>query len=509
MQRTVLLLAVFLVCWNVRSNALQVIIALYLHAKRTPDHIIRFLSKAGLSVSTSSIDNAITSLTKQARDRVRSVGQQRKHCLAFDNLDVMIRTLVPTQDGKKEKLANLCTATMIPLHLPKGVTWDDLRCSGSIWTATVIKRLYATKKSEAMSRYLELDNAVNLLYPEPTKIRPNRRADLTRTEDFMVYLYMVAIISHGPEELRKFESRLQEVEPIAVAPLAQRTTKQVPLSAIDQEVGSVPGTIAGLSKLLLQMGIWPGESSDLERDPLLVRLDGLVMFLHCDLGALEKVLSAQRVRSIEATPEHKLESLVPVLGLFHLKMACADAIWRILIHKKPGQGINDPNSLFSMLAKLRPDQTGHFTSKKGPGFRRMHEVIQHVGIVSRLDRWRLVISEKTSFSSLDTFAKSEPTFEALIGFAEELATRAGRVSMEDPAEETTRDICQENQNLQQRLFVMYEELTYGMNTGDIGRVECLFVPWILVFKGCGKHKYAKHMTATLWNLHFVYSTAVA
>ncbi|KAF7964919.1 hypothetical protein HWV62_1643 [Athelia sp. TMB] len=43
-----------------------------------------------------------------------------------------------------------------------------------------------------------------------------------------------------------------------------------------------------------------------------------------------------------------------------------------------------------------------------------------------------------------------------------------------------------------------------MNEGDIGRVEDMFMPWVFIFKGCGKHKYAAQMMKHLHNVHFVY-----
>jgi len=51
---------------------------------------------------------------------------------------------------------------------------------------------------------------------------------------------------------------------------------------------------------------------------------------------------------------------------------------------------------------------------------------------------------------------------------------------------------------------LYEELSYALNSGDIGRVETCIVAWILIFKATGKHKYATQMTDFLYNIHFTY-----
>lgn len=44
-----------------------------------------------------------------------------------------------------------------------------------------------------------------------------------------------------------------------------------------------------------------------------------------------------------------------------------------------------------------------------PGFRRMHEVIEHVGIMTRLDCWHLLFArEGAHLATLDDVANLEP-----------------------------------------------------------------------------------------------------
>ncbi|KIJ18398.1 hypothetical protein PAXINDRAFT_71215 [Paxillus involutus ATCC 200175] len=70
--------------------------------------------------------------------------------------------------------------------------------------------------------------------------------------------------------------------------------------------------------------------------------------------------------------------------------------------------------------------------------------------------------------------------------------------------DTQRDQQYENGLLLNKYMLLYEELTYTMNIGDIGRVEACLVPWMLIFKAMGKHKYATHMTEFLCRVHFTY-----
>ena len=109
--------------------------------------------------------------------------------------------------------------------------------------------------------------------------------------------------------------------------------------------------------------------------------------------------------------------------------------------------------------------------------------------------------------SLKAFTASEPTFDDLKEMADEIA-------LEYIASYLLYDMCQrpvqqrdkqfENALLLNKYFLLYEELAYAMNLGDIGRVEACIVLWIPILKALGKHKYATHMMSFLLNVHFVY-----
>ncbi|KAJ6619420.1 hypothetical protein B0H10DRAFT_2163973 [Mycena sp. CBHHK59/15] len=148
------------------------------------------------------------------------------------------------------------------------------------------------------------------------------------------------------------------------------------------------------------------------------------------------------------------------MGLFHLKMACADAIWRIFI--KPILAREDTNSVMHFIDLHREKETGKIGSD--PGFRRMHEVITHEGVALRLDAWRV------------EYAKNRQM----------------------------RDQQHENILPMHQYFLLYEEMSWSMNYGDIGRIETCFPPWIYIFKATGKHKYAAHMVKFMTDVHFVY-----
>ena len=80
-----------------------------------------------------------------------------------------------------------------------------------------------------------------------------------------------------------------------------------------------------------------------------------------DLLTVQHIRSLKKSHSVEATSWCHLQFVVPVISLFHLKMACADALWRIFIF--PKQGRQKANSLMSHVGQIRPRETNKIEIK--------------------------------------------------------------------------------------------------------------------------------------------------
>ncbi|KIK78748.1 hypothetical protein PAXRUDRAFT_91887, partial [Paxillus rubicundulus Ve08.2h10] len=223
-----------------------------------------------------------------------------------------------------------------------------------------------------------------------------------------------------------------------------------------------------------------------------------------DLGTGERLQAAQLRRSIESTPLDQFQHIIFIPGLLHLKMACADAIWQCFIHPLASQ--EDETSLMRDIAQLWPKETGIMGSK--PGFWRMHQLIGHAGTCWQLDCWRVFAKSKApQIVDLETFAKSEPLLEDLREMVHEMVYTyvvTHRLQHMHAKQETMCDIQFENALLLKKYFLLYEELSYAMNCGDIDCVKICIVNWIPILKVVGKHKYATHMTNFLLNVHFLY-----
>ncbi|KIJ92461.1 hypothetical protein K443DRAFT_53218, partial [Laccaria amethystina LaAM-08-1] len=218
-----------------------------------------------------------------------------------------------------------------------------------------------------------------------------------------------------------------------------------------------------------------------------------VVIFFGDLATFEHVMGVLQCQSIERTPWHRFQFVIFVMGLFHLKMACADAIWRIFIEPKLLQ--EDTNSLMAHLALNHPWETGKIGTN--PGFRRMHEVIVHDGLALRLNTWTTELQNRDlTTTSLHDYAETAPTQQQI----KEISNRLARFYVAGG----DVDIYALRSQSPQRRDTQNENVVFALNQGDIGRVETLFPLWISIFQGTGKHKYSAHMIKFLMDVHFVY-----
>ncbi|KIJ09266.1 hypothetical protein PAXINDRAFT_87711 [Paxillus involutus ATCC 200175] len=234
-----------------------------------------------------------------------------------------------------------------------------------------------------------------------------------------------------------------------------------------------------------------------------------VIIIHGDLLTKERIDSIHEARSIEATPKHRFDFVVFVPGLFHFKMACADALWRIWVQPKGCR--NDVNVFYQHIGILRPREDNKFATK--PGFRRMHDVIHHDLWASILNCWEVEASKQNSaWNSLEAFAKSKPSWEVIVEMSEAIVKKyvatTSNLSEARGRSLKERDKHFENQALRNRDELLYVDLCHAMNGGDVGHVEASLLSWIYIFKVTGKHKYAYQMTHFKVYMRHIYTDSL-
>ncbi|KAG6371291.1 hypothetical protein JVT61DRAFT_9760 [Boletus reticuloceps] len=464
---------------NRKSNALQSIIGFFLQSVHAPYNVINTLAHLGISISTDAINMALRSLSIESEHTLQTLGQSLIASYAYDNFDVDLKTHTPTVEKSNESLKHLTSGLLFPLA--HGVTPDDLRCSEELWKKSLLNP--DGERGQCRTWW----DLVNLHKPEAAEAQPTTNPKPSRYHQFNAWMFLNDLCTYGPEYFRQFKPMITHPDPIEQMPLVKMPIFAA--RAMDINNSTVSGNIRAVVELLKQGGVHESAQMGLEEDTMDDQdspdISQHVILVHGDLGTAERLYAAQLRRSIESTPWHRFQHVVFIPGLFHLKMACADVLWRCFI--QPQTAREDETCLMNDVALLRPKETLTFTSK--PGFR------------------LYVQAKNPRLTSLDDFASTKPTLEKLQSMADEIAQQfviTHQIQRLCRKREESRDLQFENTLLLNKYLLLYEELSYAMNCGDIGRVETCIVEWIPILKAIGKHKYATHMLNFLLNVHFVY-----
>ena len=482
---------------NQKCNALESVFGIFLHSCNTPQKVIDALAHMGITISRHTVHDAIHSLSLETYETLRKMGQTLLVAYAYDNFDIDFKTHVPTVEAKyHDTLTHLTSGTLIQLE--HGVTTKDLKCSEMLWKRSPLNPDAQPSDIPPPRSHEDLEG----LHPEA-----DHPSGLTRRQRYISWKFRSDLYEYGPEYFRKFKRTLGKPEWVEKVPVVKM--RHVPARAMDINQSKVSGNIRAIANLMEQGGVGDPdqgmeENSEYERD--VVDMREHVILFHGDLGTFERVLGVLQRRALEVTAFQRYQFIVFLMGVFHLKMACADALWRIFIDPKTSRV--DVNSLLQFVAQYRPRETGKIGSD--PGFRRMHEVITHTGVALRLDAWRVEVGKRNcEWTSLEAFTASKPTEELIEEIADCLAVHyvagyeANIFKLRGHAS-TSRDAQHENILIMHQYLLLYEEITFAMNHGDIGRLETLFPPWIYIFKATGKHRYANLMVKFLTDVHFLY-----
>ena len=427
------------------------------------------------------------------------MGETLSVSYTYDNFDIDFKTNTHTVEKSSTTLTHMTSGTLT--YLEHGVSADDLRCSHELWQTSPLNPELDDKSLPRPRTYIDILR----LHPEA-----DHPTGPTRRERFLAWVFIRDLCAHGPPYFAQFTQDIGLPEFVDKVPVVKM--RHAPAKAMDINQSKVSGNIQAVSNLMEQGGIGvldedhEHHGSDISDN---VDISEHVVIFNGDLSTSERLEAMMERRAIEGTPLLRFQFVVFLPGLFHLKMACADALWRLFLEKRDAHA--DDNSLMSFVALHRPRETNKIGSS--PGFRRMHEVITQEGVALRLDAWRVEVQIKNKeWDSLESFARAKPTLTELQKIANDLphqymaSNRSREVDVHALREQphAQRDAQRENVLLMHLYFLLYEEITHSMNYGDIGRLETAFLPWIPIFKGTGKHKYATSMCKFLNDLHWRY-----
>jgi len=135
------------------------------------------------------------------------------------------------------------------------------------------------------------------------------------------------LVKYGPVYFRRFRNELGEPESIEKIPVVATTKCQrMPWILLSLLAKGMPKQLKNLlskeeSVILHHIQMWKTWLT-------------MLILIHRDLSTFERIESIQDSWSIEETPFRRFQYIVFVPGLFHIKMACANALWRTFVEPK-------------------------------------------------------------------------------------------------------------------------------------------------------------------------------
>jgi hypothetical protein len=179
-----------------------------------------------------------------------------------------------------------------------------------------------------------------------------------------------------------------------------RKTVQHPARAMHIKASSTDGNVEIVENMEHQLGTadqW---------------YDSHVHLCHGDLGTQEHHDTTMSFCSIEKSGKNRLQWLIPIPGVFHIRMAAVDAIWRMHIRDKDMR--ENSGGTFKLFHTLRPKDSSKLATN--PGYRMLNDGFQHLIKTHLLVCWEHV----TGLSDLTAFAKTKPKWDDIEGKAREI-----------------------------------------------------------------------------------------
>lgn len=157
------------------------------------------------------------------------------------------------------------------------------------------------------------------LHPEPHP-GPDK---LTCHDRFNQWQFLVDLCNHRPKYFSQFRSQISDAEVVEGIPVIQIPV--TPMRAMEYSNSTVAGNISTIIDILFQSGV--GDPNDPTSKYEVVDLNPYVIIFFGDLGTGEQIQNILQRRAIEEGSFNQFQYVIFVPGLFHAKMACADAIW--------------------------------------------------------------------------------------------------------------------------------------------------------------------------------------
>lgn len=493
-------------------NAFAMNFGLFLHASGTSQRAIHALSQVGISTSPSSINRTVEALSKDTHKAMQHAGQSLQYTMVYDNLVIDFGS--PGQsivEQLQKTMRNITTGTFINHHFNP----DDLRCAEEIRRTDRYNDRVDHSQDKQYNYYDLLDTYDSDLSDasQSSSSQSSDDEDACLRPHFFAWILREAICTHGPAFFHVFRAR--NVRPETLEQLPIRKTEQVPCRAMKYENSTVNGNIESIEDMMEQAGIRRTSETASQVPGELPSVSEYVLIVSGDLGSGERIDSGRRCRAMEICVWNTLYHIIFVPGMFHVKMAIVDMLWKLFI--KPFSSTSDSTSAVRATQFLCAKAKDTTKILKGPPtYQQMKRFLKHLGTAERLTCWRTALESRfgpTIWTDLDDKSFNAQftlrfTWDDIVSMSDDLVTsffNIGQVrDRRESKDDSLRDSVLENTMLRNYYMLLYEESIYAMNFGDIGRLQQCLIDWIPAFRAVGKHKYAYHLTSFFINLKYRY-----
>ncbi|KZV91571.1 hypothetical protein EXIGLDRAFT_837044 [Exidia glandulosa HHB12029] len=336
-------------------------------------------------------------------------------------------------------------------------------------TNTALIMAHSSVPNAAVSVSTYMENRGKRAVAKPTDIRPTRDDDEYTIRSFES-LITNFLIDHAPGAAqwsdRKELKALAEADRPSISPLAPEVTRTFPLGALNANEGSNKGVVLALELLRERLGMSHDEWAE---------------HLHVMAGdylTVRNIRSARHQRQDDHNAVERLETILPQAQLFHFQLNAVDMV----LKEHLGDAVRDPGS----LSKHKDVLMRTFDTSK-TDYANARALIRH----SLIARVLQCAAQLLGFSSWTQFKKWKPSSYAEI---KALAANIVRTFATPRAAEEAKD-AGDDILAHAILFIIdalrIADLDSAVSYADAGRILIILRYLSFVFRGAGRHNYAR------------------